>query len=175
MVIVNIVFVGCKMVFSMSNNECRAAEEFREWLLWLDPREVVVYSDGSMMAQQIAAPAHAEDPDAEEDAPVGECVSFGYIIFQDGREAGRGYGQLEQAQVFDAEAEGACYGLKVAVALVQDSHLKITIYLNNTCDSWHHLGCHMPALKAPIHMGAVQSGHPIHGFGCHWLSPVVCV
>ena len=41
------------------------------------------------------------------------------------------------------------------------------------CDGWHHLGCHMPAMKAPIHMGAVQSGHPIHGVGCHWLSPVV--
>ena len=42
------------------------------------------------------------------------------------------------------------------------------------CDGWHHLGCHMPAIKAPIYIGAIQLGHPIHGFSCHWLSLVVC-
>ncbi|WPJ64055.1 hypothetical protein SMAC4_13729 [Sordaria macrospora] len=79
-------------------------------------------------------PAHAEDPDAEEERPEGECVGFGYVIFQGQTELGRGCGQLEYAEVFDAEAEGARYGLKAAVALFPEAQARprITVCLDNT-------------------------------------------
>ncbi|WPJ65455.1 hypothetical protein SMAC4_13931 [Sordaria macrospora] len=111
----------------------RAAKDFKEWLLQLDPSEIVVYTDGSMIAKQMGLPADAEDPDAEE-RPEDECVGFGYIIFQGQTELGRGCGQLEQAEVFDAEAEGARHGLKAAVALFPEAQARprITICLDNT-------------------------------------------
>ncbi|WPJ64103.1 hypothetical protein SMAC4_13754 [Sordaria macrospora] len=111
----------------------RAAKDFKEWLLQRDPSEIVVYTDGSMIAKQTGPPAHAEDPDAEE-RPEGECVGFGYVIFQGQTELGRGCGQLEQAEVFDAEAEGARHGLKAAVALFPEAQARprITICLDNT-------------------------------------------
>ena len=74
----------------------RAAKDFEEWLLQRDPSEIVVYTDGSMIAKQTGPPANAEDPDAEE-RPEGECVGFGYVIFQGQTELGRGCGQLEHA------------------------------------------------------------------------------
>lgn len=111
----------------------RAAEEFREWLLWLDPSEVVVYTDGSMIAKQIALPEHAADPEAEEDRPEGECVGFGYVIFRGQDGIGRGFGQLEQAEVFDAEAEGARHGLRAALNLLPEGvSPNITVCLDNT-------------------------------------------
>lgn len=44
--------------------------------------------------------AHAEDPDAEEERPEGECVGFGYVevIFQGQTQLGCGCGQLENAE-----------------------------------------------------------------------------
>ncbi|WPJ65551.1 hypothetical protein SMAC4_13943 [Sordaria macrospora] len=112
----------------------RAAKDCKEWLLQLDPSEIVVYTDGSMIAKQMGLPAHAEDPDAEEERPEGECVGFGYVIFQGQTELGRGCGQLEHAEVFDAEAEGARHGLKAAVALFPEAQARprITVCLDNT-------------------------------------------
>ncbi|CCC05734.1 hypothetical protein SMACR_10091 [Sordaria macrospora] len=87
-----------------------------------------------MIAKQMGLPAHAEDPDAEEERPEGECVGFGYVIFQGQTEIGRGCGQLEYAEVFDAEAEGARHGLKAAVALFPEAQARphITVCLDNT-------------------------------------------
>ncbi|KAK1775708.1 LOW QUALITY PROTEIN: hypothetical protein QBC45DRAFT_453789 [Copromyces sp. CBS 386.78] len=78
-----------------------------------------------MIAKQMGLPAHAEDPDAEEERLEGECVGFGYT------ELGRG---CEHAEVFDAEAEGARHGLKAAVALFPEAQARprITICLDNT-------------------------------------------
>ncbi|WPJ64163.1 hypothetical protein SMAC4_13760 [Sordaria macrospora] len=76
----------------------RAAKDFKEWLLQLDSSGIVVYTDGSMIAKQMDLPAHAEDPEAEEDRPESECVAFGYVIFQGQTELGRGCGQLEKVE-----------------------------------------------------------------------------
>ncbi|WPJ67450.1 hypothetical protein SMAC4_14170 [Sordaria macrospora] len=87
-----------------------------------------------MIAKQIGLQVHAEDPDAEEERPEGECVGFGYVIFQGQAELGRGCVQLEHAEVFDAEAEGARHGLKAAVALFPEAQARprITVCLDNT-------------------------------------------
>jgi len=86
-----------------------------------------------MIAKQIALPEYAEDPEAEEDRPEGECVGFGYVIFRGQDEIGRGFGQLEQAEVFDAEAEGARHGLRAALDLLPEGvSPNITMCLDNT-------------------------------------------
>ncbi|RKK51436.1 hypothetical protein BFJ69_g17940 [Fusarium oxysporum] len=89
----------------------KTACAFLRWLQSLDPRTLVVYSDGSLSSEGAA--------------------SYGFTIHQNNIPIFDGSGRLGPAEVYDAEATGALEGLKAALNLPESASQNISICLDN--------------------------------------------
>ncbi len=72
----------------------------------------------------------------------GSEAGFGHVVFQGDQKVAAGHHQMLEAEVFDAEAEGARYGLldaiqhTVALPDMGEPKPDITVCLNNTAAIW---------------------------------------
>ena len=75
-----------------------------------------------------------DDPDAGgNDNQKEEHVGYGFVIFRGEQKITAGHGQLDGAEVFDAEVEGARHALRTAIAVARTypTKPKITVCLDN--------------------------------------------
>ncbi|KJZ68930.1 hypothetical protein HIM_11673 [Hirsutella minnesotensis 3608] len=88
-----------------------SAKDFLDWLQFIPPSTLIVYSDGSL-------------------SPTG-AAGYGFTVHQNGHSTRQGAGRLGPAEVFDAEAKGALEGLKAALRLPQSATQRIVVCLDN--------------------------------------------
>jgi ribonuclease HI len=94
----------------------KAAALFKAWQAALPPEDIVVFTDGSL----------------DEFSTAG----WGFAIYGKGPDPIKtGYGAVDRAEVFDAEAVAALKGLKAALQLVA-SQIRIHICIDNTAVLW---------------------------------------
>lgn len=95
-----------------------AADEFRDWEVWLTDREVVIHSDGSKKNGE---------------------TGYGYVIYRNGARRSAGRASLDElSEVFDAEATGAWRGLERALKTIgrREEGLTYWVCLDNTATIW---------------------------------------
>lgn len=141
------IYTGSMAKDPVTDSKEIAAKKFKEWFATLPPEEIVVFSDGSRTGGEHRRPGEVGhnaqpepiDPDSDDEHPNTEPqVGFGYVIFQAGLIIEEGFGQLQNAEVFDAEAEGARYALRTAVEIAESLPLRprITLCLDNSAVLW---------------------------------------
>ncbi|KJZ68981.1 hypothetical protein HIM_11622 [Hirsutella minnesotensis 3608] len=82
-----------------------------DWLQFIPPSTLIVYSDGSL-------------------SPSG-AAGYGFTVHQNGHSTCQGARRLGPAEVFDAEAKGALEGLKAALRLPSSDTQRIVVCLDN--------------------------------------------
>lgn len=139
---------GCRTDPTGGVDKETASKQFKEWWAQLPPEDVTVFSDGS-----------------EQYIDGVKYVGYGYAVYQDGKQVGKGYGSINTtSHVFDAEAIGALTGInRVLTMPMHIRSQRVYMCIDSTSVIWSIRGDPSPSSQwAFIGIQEAMAAYDIH-------------